>query len=152
MNLKDELHDIKVLGGARNYVRTLWQLRVVHEWDAWRCAAEKKRAENKERRLMKSSTYDALAERAVIDETMTMSEQALHEDLLADTIAVERRRWIERGYWCFAIAAVLGLGFVAGWNAQPQFAPQPWDCLVKFMPDAPLVEPTILRCIGGEKP
>lgn len=151
MSLKDELHDIRVLGGVRNYLVTVWQLRVVHEWDTRRCAAEKARAERKERRIMKTSTWYALSEG--YDEVVADGEaQAIHEDLMHDTIAVEQHRWTERGYWVLALIAALGVGWVTGWYMQPQFKPEPWDCTVKVVPDAPLVEPTIMRCVGGGKP
>lgn len=152
MSLKDELHDVKVLGGVRNYLLTLWQLRVVHEWDARRYAAEKKQAERKERRLMKTSTWDALCENLDLDHPIDSLTQVVHEDLMADTIAVERRRWIERVSWILTVIGALGFGWTAGWYAQPQFKPEPWVCDVKVVPDAPLVEPTIMRCVGGEKP
>lgn len=150
VGLKDELHDVKVLGGVRNYLLTLWQLRVVHEWDARRYAAEKARAERKERRLMKTSTYDALAERTEPGLIPDNIEQMIHEDLLADTIAVERRRWIERAAWITLAVITAGLGWVGGWYAQPEFQPGPVSCDIKVMPDAPLVEPRIVRCTEGE--
>lgn len=153
MSLKDELHDVKVLGGVRNYLLTLWQLRVVHEWDARRYAAEKARAERKERRLMKTSTWDALTETLDEDEQDPYSwPQVEYEAVMEDTIRIERRRWIERVSWILTIIGALGFGWTAGWYAQPQFKPEPWVCDVKVVPDAPLVEPTIMRCVGGEKP
>lgn len=112
--------------------------------------AEKALAERKERRLMKTSTYDALMES--VGPVVDGDAQIVHEDVLADTIAVERRRWVERVYWIFALVAVAGLGWLGGWYTQPQYAPQPWECDVKVLPDAPLAEPTILRCVGGEMP
>lgn len=78
--------------------------------------------------------------------------QIVHEDVMADTLAVEQRRWTERGYWVFALIAALGIGGVIGWYMQPQYEPKPWDCTVKVMPEATLVEPTIMRCVGGEMP
>lgn len=122
------------------------------QWfETHRDAAEKARAERKERRLMKTSTWDALSEG--YDEVVKPGEeQAIHEDLLYDTIMVERRRWIERAQWITLALIVAGLGWLAGWYMQPQYSPEPWDCDVKVMPDAPLVEPTIMRCVGGEMP
>lgn len=149
MNLKDELHDVKVLGGVRNYLLTVWQIKRGN-WEWRQVAREKERAERKERRLMKTSTYDALMEGVgpVVDGDV----QVVHEEILADTIRVERRRWVERVSWILTVVGALGFGWTAGWYAQPQFKPEPWVCDVKVVPDAPLVEPTIMRCVGGEKP
>lgn len=131
MSIRDELHDIKVLGGVRNYLVTLWQLRVVHAWDAWRCAAEKKRAERKERRLMKTSTWDALMENVEPGLIPENAEQEVHEDMLRDTIAIERRRWIERAQWIVVLLVAFGLGGIGGWYLQPEYAPEPIKCTVK---------------------
>lgn len=149
MSLKDELHDIRVLGGVRNYLLTVWQIKRGN-WEWRQVAREKERAERKERRLMKTSTYDALMEGVgpVVDGDV----QVVHEEILADTIRVERRRWVERVSWILTVIGALGFGWTAGWYAQPQFKPEPWVCDVKVVPDAPLVEPTIMRCVGGEKP
>lgn len=149
MSLKDELHDVKVLGGVRNYLLTVWQIKRGN-WDWHRAAREKARAERKERRLMKTSTYDALMEN--IGEYADADAQVIHEDLLHDTIAVERRRWLERAAWLALVCFVAAAGALAGWYMQPQFKPEPWVCDVKVVPDAPLVEPTIMRCVGGGKP
>lgn len=127
MGLKDELHDIKVMGGLRNYLVTVIQMERA-AWEVRRALGEKNRAARKERRLMKTSTFDALTEN--IGPVLDGDEQIVHEDLLIDTIAVERRRWIERGYWCFALVAAIGLGWLAGWYMQPEYAPQPWKCTV----------------------
>ena len=124
------------------------------EWfEARRDAVEKARAERKERRLMKTSTWDALTEVYYDYESDPYSwPQGEFEANIQDTIAVERRRWIERVQWIALVLSAAGLAFTGGWYAQPQFKPEPWDCMVKVVPDAPLVEPTIMRCVGGEKP
>lgn len=114
---------------------------------------EKARAERKERRLINSSTWDALTETLDEDERDPYSwTQAEFEATMTDVIAVEKRRWIERAAWLALAGFVAGAAWLAGWHMQPQFKPEPWDCTVKVVPDAPLVEPTIMRCIGGEMP
>lgn len=114
---------------------------------------EKARAERKERRLINSSTWDALTETLDEDERDPYSwEQIEFEATMGDTVRVERRRWIERGYWMFALIGAIGIGWLIGWYMQPQYEPKPWVCDVKVHPDAPLVEPTIMRCVGGEMP
>lgn len=176
MSLKDELHDIKVLGGVRNYLVTSWQIRRGNrEWRRAQALRDQgfepditepatlserrqerrdltvqRRAERTERRLMKTSTWDALMEN--VGPVVDGDSQTVHEEVLADTAAVERRRWIERAAWLTFIAFVAASGYLAGWYMQPQFKPEPWVCDVKVVPDAPLVEPTIMRCVGGEKP
>lgn len=176
MNLKDELHDVKALGGVRQYLRTAIEIRRSNrEWrqaqeqrdegfepdtteraslrDRWqehRDLMVERRAERTERRLVKTSTYDALMEN--VGPVVDGDTQTVHEEVLADTAAVERRRWFERVSWILTVIGVLGIGWAAGWYAQPQFKPEPWVCDVKVVPDAPLVEPTIMRCVGGEKP
>lgn len=102
---------------------------------------------------MKTSTWDALIESLDEDERDPYGwTQGEFEATLADTIAVEKRRWVERASWILALIGALGVGWVAGWYAQPEFQPEPWDCTVKVAPEAVLVEPTIMRCVGGGRP
>lgn len=111
---------------------------------------EKSRAERKERRLMKTSTYDALMEGVNLGLVPENSEQVLHEDLLADTIAVERRRWIERASWITFALITAGLGYLGGLYMHEQEKPALVECDVKVAPEAALVDPIILRCVGEE--
>ena len=112
--------------------------------------AEKNRAERRERRLMNTSTWDALMES--VGPVVDGDSQMVHEDVMADTIAVEKRRWLERASWITLAFITAGLGWLGGWYLQPQYKPEPWDCTVKVAPEATLVEPTIMRCVGGEMP
>lgn len=134
MNLKDELHDLRLVG-LRDYLYLGYGQRIENWW----VQQEKARAERKERRLMKTSTWDALAENMGL-EFMDEDERDPHgwsqsdyESVMADTIVVERRRWIERAQWIVGLLIALGLGWVGGWYAQPQYAPDPIECTVKVL-------------------
>lgn len=134
-DLQDELHDIRALGGIRNYLITLYQIKRGN-WQWHRIEAQKKRAARKERRLMKTSTFDALTENMGLD-ALDENERGPYdwsqsdlEGVLADTIAVERRRWLERAQWIVLLLVFAGFGYLTGWHMQPQYAPDPVKCTV----------------------
>jgi hypothetical protein len=115
------------------------------QWfEARRDAAEKARAERKERRLIKTSTYDALMEN--VEDVEDGDLQIVVEDVLADTIAVAKRRWIERGAWITLAFITAGLGWVAGWYMQPEYEPKPVTCDV--LVHGTTKETSVVRCTG----
>lgn len=126
MQIKDRLHDLR------------------SAFEDWRNEQEKARAERTERRLMKTSTWDALMES--IGPVVDGDSQVVHEDLLRDTIAVEKRRWIERVQWIVLALITAGLGWTAGWYMQPAYAPDPIKCNV--IVHGVGEEPSVVRCEG----
>lgn len=100
------------------------------------------------KRLMKTSTFDALAmsEDRPVEE---WSDEVL-DAVLEDTVEVEKRRWMERAQWAVIGLVLAGFGYLGGLHIHEQEKPGPWECDVKVLPDAPLKEPTIMRCVGGE--
>lgn len=110
----------------------------------WRDRRENDKAERKERRLMRTSTFDALMES--VGPVVDGDSQIVHEDVLADTIAVEKRRNIERASWIVGMFMMLGFGWVAGWYMQPQYAPEPVTCDVVVHGSGK--EASVVRCEG----
>lgn len=149
MGIRDELHDIKVVGGLRNYLHTLWHVKRGNwEWRRIHGDRAKARAARHDKRLMKTSTYDALAESV---EEHLLTEQVVHEDLLRDTEAVEKRRWIERASWLVLCVVTAGFGYLAGDWAAPMDDPKPWDCIVHVKASTP-DDVNVMRCVGGSRP
>lgn len=101
-----------------------------------------------QKRLMKTSTFDALA----VSEEKPVEEWSpeVLEAVLDDTAEVEKRRWMERAQWIVLALVLGGFGYLGGQYLHEQQKPGPWECDVKVMPNAPLKEPTIMRCVGGE--
>lgn len=87
------------------------------------------RPEDRER-AMKSSTFKALAERE--EEPVSEWPVEVLDEVVGDTIAVDRVRWFERAVWLFVVIAVGVLAFMAGWFFKPIPEPEPikWDCEV----------------------
>lgn len=100
------------------------------------------------KRLMKTSTFDALAtsEEKPIDE---WAPEVL-DAVLEDTVEVEKRRWIERASWITFALVTAGLGYLGGLYMHEQEKPALVECDVKVAPEAALVDPIILRCVGEE--
>lgn len=98
------------------------------------------------KRLMKTSTFDALAmsEEKPLDE---WSPEIL-DAVLADTAEVEKRRWLERASWIVLAMTAAGFGFLGGQYMHEEQKPEPWDCVIQLLGET-ANEPDILRCTGG---
>jgi hypothetical protein len=139
VGIKDELHDLRLVGW-----RDYW-------WLAYGQRAEQRRSERRQRRLMKTTTWDALVETLDWDEQDPMDwPQVEFEATMADTIAVEKRRWIERWAWITTAVGLAGLGYVVGVYVQPfeNPDPQPWECVVAVVGEK-YDDPDVFRCTGG---
>lgn len=100
------------------------------------------------KRLMKTSTFDALA----MSEDKPVEEWSpeVLDAVLEDTAEVERRRWIERASWIVLALTTAGFGYLGGLEMHERDEPELVTCDVKVAPEAALVDPIILRCVGEE--
>jgi hypothetical protein len=82
-------------------------------------------------RVMRSSTFKAIA--ALEDAPPSEWEEGLLEEVIEDVIAVDRVRWMERGWWAASLAVGITGAFLLGWVMRPVPEPEPvqWDCTVK---------------------
>lgn len=169
-DLQAELHDMRVLGGVRNYLRTVIEIQrsnrewrraqeqrdqgfepdtteratLRERWQEHRDLMVQRRAVRRERRLMKTSTWDALMES--VGPVVDGDSQTVHEEVMEDTIAVEKRRWLERAQWIVLLFIAAGLGGLGGWYLQPQYAPQPVTCTVLVQGVGK--EASVVKCEG----
>lgn len=99
----------------------------------------------RDRRLMKTSTFEALAsiETKPVDEW----EPGILAAVLEDTATVERSRWIERGWWIALILVGGAAAFASAQSMEPGPTPEPWRCTIELSQDG--VDPDVLRCTGG---
>ena len=119
----------------------------LREWfQDWRNAREKARAERAQRRLMKTSTFYALAE-AEDGEPMDWPQEVL-ESVLADTVAVQYRRRMERAQWIVLALVTAGFGYLGGLHIHEETKPQPWNCRIELLGET-ADEPDVVRCVGG---
>ena len=98
------------------------------------------------KRLMKTSTFDALA---------TSEEKPVEEwtpevltAVLTDTAEVEKRRWIERASWIMLALVTAGFGYVGGLYMHEQQKPEPWVCNITLLGET-AEEADHVRCTGG---
>lgn len=89
---------------------------------------EDEREERQRKRAMRSPTFKALAGQMVhpVDEW----GEDLLDEVIQDTVTIERDRWAERGIWIFVALALAGAGALAGWHLKPEPEPEPilWSC------------------------
>lgn len=100
---------------------------------------------------MRSSTWDALTESLDEDERDPYDwSQVEYEAAMQATIAVNKRRWIERGAWITLAVGLAGVGYIGGVYMQPieNPQPQPWECVVEVVGEA-YDDPDVFRCKGG---
>jgi len=81
-------------------------------------------------RAMRSATFKILAQR---EGPLEEWEQGVLEEVIGDTVAIDRVRWFERAVWLFVALAVGTGAFMAGWYIKPVPEPEPiqWNCDVK---------------------
>jgi hypothetical protein len=104
------------------------------------------KAERTKRRLMKTSTFDALAmsEEKPVEEW----DEAVLTAVLDDTAEVEKRRWIERASWIVLAMVTAGFGYVGGNYIHEEMKPEPWTCVITLVGEK-AEDPDVLRCTGG---
>lgn len=139
MNIKDELHDLKLLGW-----REYWWLAYGSRADQRREDRIKRRAERADKRVMRTSTFDALA--STYEEDPYDLPQEVLEDLIEDTIEVNRRRVLERTTWLMVVVTVAAAAFGTGWYLRPLDEPEPMVCDVTLINEGEDV--TNVRCTG----
>jgi hypothetical protein len=103
-------------------------------------------AERTKKRLMKTSTFDALAMSE--DKGIAEWDDEVLAAVLEDTAEVEKRRWIERGSWIVTVVVAAGFGILAGQYVHEETKPQPWVCEITLVGQT-AEEPDKVRCTGG---
>lgn len=80
------------------------------------------------KRAMRSSTFRVLAEQ--MDHPVREWGEDLLDEVIEDTIVIERDRRFERGIWIFVVISLALGAFFAGWNMKPEPQPEPieWQC------------------------
>lgn len=137
MNIKDELHDLKLLGW-----REYWWLAYGSRADQRQEERVKNRAERADKRMMRTSTFDALAS-AYEGDPYDLPQEIL-DDLIEDTVEVNRRRVLERTTWLIVVVMVAGAAFAAGWYLRPMDEPEPVTCNVTLIDHG--TDVTEVRC------
>lgn len=98
------------------------------------------------KRLMKTSTFDALA--ASEDKPVDEWEPEVLEAVLTDTVEVEKRRWIERASWIMLAVVTAGFGYIGGFYMHEEQKPEPWVCDITLLGET-AEEADHVRCTGG---
>ena len=86
------------------------------------------REEKRRDRARHSSTFKTLA--AQVDRPVSEWDKDLLDEVIEDTIVIERDRKFERGIWTFVVLALAGAGALAGWHLKPEPEQEPilWSC------------------------
>lgn len=86
----------------------------------------------RERRLMRTSTFKALA--SLEYGPPEAWDPEFLQETLENTQAVERMRWSERWVWISALFALGVAGFSLAWMVKPMPEPEPveWSCVVTY--------------------